>query len=60
MILALVKYRTPQEDKLGNGSRKQKRVVPVISGIKEVESSGSHTIVRGGVNSLGRVVKCSP
>lgn len=43
--ITLVNKRTLQEDELGNGSRKQKRVVTVISGIKEVESSRSHTMV---------------
>lgn len=51
--ITLVKERTPQEGELGNGSRKQKRVVPVIHGIEEGERSRSHTMagrrkLRGG------------
>lgn len=39
--IILVKKRTLQESELGNGSRKQKRVVPVNRGIEEGKSSGS-------------------
>lgn len=39
--IILVKKRTLQESELGNGSGKQKRVVPVNRGIEEGKSSGS-------------------
>lgn len=39
--IILVKKRTLQESELGNGSGKEKRVVPVIRGIEEGKSSGS-------------------